>query len=111
MADFGARRTILMLAQRFPPTGGAGVQRNVQLARHLAEVGVRAEIVTGPGVLDYRWTPPDTTLSDERLQAVIHRLPAPEPPHGVAWEARLERWLRVPPRWRRWWRRHAFEVG
>ena len=111
MADSGARHTILMLAQRFPPTGGAGVQRNVQLARHLAEAGVRAEIVTGPGVVDYRWTPPDTSLSDERLQAVVHRLPAPEPPHGVAWEARLERWLRVPPRWRRWWREHAFEVA
>jgi hypothetical protein len=111
MAETGPRRTILMLAQRFPPSGGAGVQRNLQLARHLGAAGVRAVVVTGPGTVEYRWTPPDTALSDERLRAEIRRLPAPEPPHGVPWEARLERWLRVPPRWQRWWRKHAFEAG
>ena len=111
MPETAARRTILMLAQRFPPSGGAGVQRNLQLARHLPEAGVRTVVVTGPGSVGYRWTPADTALSDERLQAAIHRLPPSEPPHGVAWEARLERWLRVPPRWQRWWRSHAFEVA
>ena len=29
--------------------------------------------------------------------------PGPEPPHDVRWEARLERWLRIGSRWRRWW--------
>jgi glycosyltransferase involved in cell wall biosynthesis len=111
MAETAARRTVLMLAQRFPPSGGAGVQRNLQLARHLPAAGVRAIVVTGPGAVDYHWTPADTALSDDRLQAAIHRLPAPEPPHGVRWEARLERWLWMPSRWQRWWRRHALDVA
>ncbi len=111
MAESGARRTVLMLAQRFPPSGGAGVQRNLQLARHLPEAGVDAIVVTGPGVVDYHWTPADTALSDERLRATVHRLPDTEPPHGVRWEARLESWLRVPSRWERWWRAHAVEAA
>ena len=112
MPDTAPRsRTILMLAPRFPPSGGAGVQRNLQLARHLPEAGVRPIVVTGPGTVEYRWTPVDTALSDERLAAAIHRLPHPEPPHGVSWEARLERWLLVPARWQRWWRSNAVEVA
>jgi glycosyltransferase involved in cell wall biosynthesis len=100
-----------MLAQRFPPSGGAGVQRNLQLARHLPEAGVHAIVATGPGVVDYHWTPADAALSDERLRATVHRLPDTEPPHGVRWEARLESWLRVPSRWQRWWRTHAVEAA
>ena len=110
MPETTARRTVLMLAQRFPPTGGAGVQRNVQLARHLPGAGVRPVVVTGPGVVEYRWTPADSALSDG-LQAEIHRLPQSEPPHGVRWEARLERWLRVRTRWERWWREEAFRAA
>jgi hypothetical protein len=106
-----ARRTVLMLAHRFPPSGGAGVQRNLQLARHFPEAGIHPVVVTGPGTVEYRWTPADTALSDARLQAEVHRLPHPEPPHGVRWEARLESWARMRARWTRWWRAHALSVA
>jgi hypothetical protein len=96
-----------MLAHRFPPSGGAGVQRNLQLARHLPEVGVRPIVITGPGTVDYHWMPADRALSDQRLQAEIHRLRDDEPPQGQRWEARFERWLRTRSRWERWWNREA----
>ena len=100
-----------MLAHRFPPSGGAGVQRNLQLARHFPAAGVHPVVVTGPGAVAYRWTPADTALADARLQADVHRLPHPEPAHGVRWEARLEGWARLRGRWTRWWRHHALEVA
>ncbi|MBE2320230.1 glycosyltransferase [Solirubrobacter sp. CPCC 204708] len=100
-----------MLAHRFPPSGGAGVQRNLQLARHLPAAGVRPIVVTGPGTVEYRWMPADDALSDARVQAEIHRLPTTEPPHGNAWEARFERWLRRPARWERWWNAEAPELA
>ncbi|MGH3441459.1 MAG: glycosyltransferase [Nitriliruptorales bacterium] len=110
MAQPTAKR-VLLLAHRFPPSGGAGVQRNLQLARHLPEVGYQPIVVTGPGSVEYRWTPPDEALSDGRLQATIHRLPGPEPPHGSAREARLERWLRTPTRWQRWWSANVLRMA
>lgn len=100
-------RRVLVLAHRFPPTGGAGVQRNVQLARHLHETGWASTIITGPGPVDFRWLPTDEALSDDRLRATVERLPATEPSVGSAWENRLERWLRIPLRWQRWWDREA----
>ena len=94
---------VLVLAHRFPPSGGAGVQRNLQLARHLEEAGWHPVIVTGPGPVEYRWTPEDPDLAGEGFRADVIRIQGPEPTPGV-WETRFERWLRTPTRWRRWWR-------
>jgi len=103
--------TVLVLAHRFPPTGGAGVQRNLQLARHLPAAGWEPLVVTGPGPVEDRWLPPDTALADGRLRATVHRLPATEPPQGTRWRAMLTRWLRVPGRWPRWWNANALEAA
>jgi glycosyltransferase involved in cell wall biosynthesis len=105
-AGFGGGK-VLVLAHRFPPTGGAGVQRNLQIARQLAETGWAPEIVTGPGPVDFRWLPTDPALSDERLRAAVHRLPNTEPSQFHVWENRFERYLRLTPRWQRWWETEA----
>ena len=78
------------------------MQRNLQLARHLGEAGWRPLVITGPGPVDYRWTPEDPALGI-RLDAEVVRLSGPEPTPGP-WETRFERWLRTPTHWRRWWR-------
>ena len=96
-------RSVLFLAPYFPPIGGAGVQRNVQLVRYLPERGYLPTVVTGPGAPAYRWTPADGSLENAEWRARVIRLPAPEPAHGARWAGRAERWLRVPTRWQRWW--------
>jgi glycosyltransferase involved in cell wall biosynthesis len=89
------------------------VQRNLQLARHLHDLGFSPTVITGPAERDdFRWTPPDRILSDERLNAVVHRLGGPEPSPAAA---RRERWLRMKTPWERWWTtgvaRFAMEAG
>lgn len=96
-------RSVLLLAFHFPPIGGAGAQRAIQLARHLPEHGYRPVVLTGPAVPDYRWTPSDTSLEPRGSTMEVRRISGNEPPHGVPWESRLERWFRLPPRWQRWW--------
>ena len=96
-------RPVLLIAFHYPPIGGAGVQRNVQLVRRLPAHGYRPVVLTGPGVPDYRWTPTDASLADGGEGPAVHRIEGSEPPHGVRWEARLERWARIPARWQRWW--------
>jgi glycosyltransferase involved in cell wall biosynthesis len=96
-------RSVLLVAFHYPPIGGAGVQRNVQLAGRLPEHGYQPTVVTGPAAPDYRWTPSDASLGERGNEVTVHRLEGPEPPHGLRWEARLERWARIPARWRRWW--------
>ena len=100
-----------MLAYHFPPLGGAGVQRLTQLARRLPELGWEPIVVTGPGEPESHWRPRDESVIADDLHVAVHRLPAPEPPHDVRWEARLERWVRLPQRWQRWWSRHVREVS
>jgi glycosyltransferase involved in cell wall biosynthesis len=107
----GGAGHVLVLAHRFPPTGGAGVQRNLQLARHLADTGWSSTFITGPGPVDFRWLPTDEALSDDRLRTTVERLPATEPSVTSAWENRAERWLRVPLRWQRWWDTEALNLA
>jgi glycosyltransferase involved in cell wall biosynthesis len=92
-----------MLAPYFPPIGGAGVQRNVQLASRLPGHGYAPLVLTGPSAPDYRWTPADESLAASVVDTAVYRLPGPEPPHASRWEARAERWLRAPTRWQGWW--------
>ena len=96
-------RSVLLIAFHYPPIGGAGVQRNVQLVRRLPEHGYRPVVLTGPAPPDYRWTPSDTSLAEGGATPAVHRLEGTEPPHGLPWESRLERWARIPARWQRWW--------
>jgi glycosyltransferase involved in cell wall biosynthesis len=96
-------RSVLLIAFHYPPIGGAGVQRNVQIVRRLPEHDYRSVVLTGAAAPDYRWTPTDLSLGDRGEAPVTHRLVGTEPPHGVRWEARLERWARIPARWQRWW--------
>ncbi len=103
-------RSVLLIAFHYPPIGGAGAQRSVQLARRLPEHGYRPVVLTGPGVPDYRWTPTDESLAGHAEAAVV-RLEGREPPHGVRWEARLERWARLPARWQRWWSANLLEAA
>ena len=102
---------VLVLAHRFPPTGGAGVQRNLQLARHLPDAGWSSEIITGPGPVDFRWLPTDEALSDDRLRTTLHRLPSTEPSQFNVWENRFERYLRMTPSWQRWWDTEALAMA
>jgi glycosyltransferase involved in cell wall biosynthesis len=104
-------RSVLLLAFHYPPIGGAGAQRKVQLVRRLPDLGYLPVIVTGPSAPKYRWTPPDESLGDEMRGVAVHRLPGPEPAQGVRWEGRFERWLRVPSRWQRWWSANAVRIG
>lgn len=96
-------RSVLLIAFHYPPIGGAGAQRNIQLVRRLPAHGYRPVVLTGPGVPDYRWTPADASLANGGEGHDVHRIAGSEPPHGIRWEARVERWARIPARWQRWW--------
>ena len=96
-------RRVLTLAYHFPPFGGAGVQRNAQLARRLGDLGWSQTVIAGPGSGESRWTPVDAKLGAEELPSEILRLPATQP-DGRRWAERAERWLRAPSAWRKWWR-------
>jgi glycosyltransferase involved in cell wall biosynthesis len=100
---------ILLLAYHFPPLGGAGVQRNTKVVRHLTELGYRITVVTGPGSPDHRWSPLDDTMAAEVPDEVsVHRLPPPEP----SWTgSRVQRWLRLTRVWQRWWEEHAIPIA
>jgi glycosyltransferase involved in cell wall biosynthesis len=106
---------VLVLAYHYPPLGGAGVQRMAQLSRRLVKLGWEQIVITGPGLPESRWRPHDETVGLDGTPIKLRRLPAPEPPHDVRWEGRLERWARMSSRWRRWWAantvRLAEEVG
>lgn len=94
---------VLTLSYHFPPVGGAGAQRLTQLVRRLPAAGWQPTVITGPGDPDSHWRPRDESVELDFAAIEVRRLPGPEPPHDVRWEGRLERWLRVPSRWRRWW--------
>jgi len=96
-------RHVLTLAYHFPPVGGAGVQRMLQLARRLPDAGWEQTVITGPGGPDSVWRPRDEAVGLGARTVRVLRMPGPEPPHDVRWEGRLERWLRMSSRWRRWW--------
>jgi glycosyltransferase involved in cell wall biosynthesis len=87
------------------------VQRPARFVRYLPGLGYRPVVVTGPGTAVGRWTPEDETLADEiPEQTEVHRVPGPEPVQEGRGE-QLERWLRVPSPWSRWWVDGAAERG
>lgn len=104
-------RPVLYLAYHFPPVGGAGVQRPARFVRYLPQLGYRPVVVTGPGAAPGRWTPEDAELTREiPAETEVHRVPGPEPEQGGRRE-QVERWLRVPAPWSRWWIDGASELG
>ena len=106
-----ALRRVLFLSYHFPPVGGAGVQRPARFVRYLPEHGYRPIVITGPGTAAGRWTPEDETLAGEiPAETEVHRVSPPEPPQEGRGE-QLERWLRRPSPWSRWWIDGASGLG
>jgi glycosyltransferase involved in cell wall biosynthesis len=100
---------VLLLGYHFPPLGGAGVQRNARVARHLVSLGYRVSVVTGPGRPEHRWSPLDETMAAELpAEIAVYRLPSPEP----SWTgSRVQRWLRLTRVWQRWWEENAIPIA
>jgi glycosyltransferase involved in cell wall biosynthesis len=87
------------------------VQRPARFVRYLPELGYDPVVITGPGTAPGRWTPEDAELAAEiPATTEVHRVPGPEPAQEGRGE-QLERWLRVPSPWSRWWIEGATEVG
>ena len=87
------------------------MQRPTRFVRYLPELGYEPAVITGPGVAPGRWTPEDAELVAEIPAAIeVHRVPGPEPAQEGRGE-QLERWLRVPSAWSRWWIEGATELG
>lgn len=106
-----ALRRVLFLAYHFPPVGGAGVQRPARFVRYLPELGYRPTVISGPGAASGRWTPEDAELIEEIPAATeVQRVLGPEPAQGGRGE-QLERWLRLPAPWSRWWIDGATQLG
>jgi glycosyltransferase involved in cell wall biosynthesis len=106
------RRTVMHLAYYFPPIGGAGAQRSLKFVRYLPDFGYDAEVITGPGELEGRWTPTDTSLAEEvPPNTHVRRVPGPEPTASEGWSSRLERWLGVRSAWSSWWVREATRIA
>lgn len=102
----------LFVTYHFPPIGGAGVQRAVQLCRRLPTLGYEPVVLTGPGAPEYRWAPRDRpSRAGAPPSTELHRLPGPEPERGSAWQGRAERWLRVAMPWQRWWTANAVDFA
>jgi glycosyltransferase involved in cell wall biosynthesis len=97
-------RRLLLLAYYFPPVGGAGAQRSLKLTRYLPESGDATTVLTGPGVVEGRWTPPDRSLLDELPpDTAVVRVPGAEPVVQARWRLRANRWLGRGSAWSRWW--------
>jgi len=102
---------VLFLAYYFPPVGGAGVQRSVKFARYLPEHGYEPVVVTGPGEALGRWSPRDDSLGGELDGVEVRRITEAEPSPSSGRRGRLERWLRLPSPFRRWWVDGAVAAG
>ena len=103
---------VLFIAYYFPPAGGAGVQRAQKFVQYLPSEGFSPIVITAPNLSDYRWTPPDRTLTHAIPTGVcVHRVEEPfrEPSGRV--QTRLETWLCVPNSFSQWWIRSSTELA
>jgi glycosyltransferase involved in cell wall biosynthesis len=103
----GRRRiSVALVAYHFPPIGGAGVRRAVQLVRRLPEREYDVTVFTGQAAPGYRWTPLErTNVEDAGVR--LRRAGGAEPPRSSRWADRRERWLGAPTPWDLWWRDHV----
>jgi glycosyltransferase involved in cell wall biosynthesis len=108
----GARR-ILFHSYHFPPIGGSGAQRPLQMVRNLPALGYWPVVVTGGGATADRWAPEDETLVAQLPPGLeVHRLPVSEHPETSSrWHGRAERWLGVDSPWSRWWKAGSTKLG
>lgn len=56
---------ILFIAQFFPPTGGAGVQRSSKFVKYLPSHGILPTVLTGVRNPSHRWSPEDHSLMED----------------------------------------------
>lgn len=71
---------LLMIANQFPPMGGAGVQRTSKFVKYLTKLGVKISIITKEVVGGLQ----DSTLSSDIPSTVsVHRLPAYDLENGT----------------------------
>ncbi|HWB57722.1 MAG TPA: glycosyltransferase [Gaiellaceae bacterium] len=105
-------RRVLFLAYYFPPHGGGGVQRSVRFCQYLPESGYASTVITGPGVDSDGWAPPDETLNERVPRGTgIVRVPGPVPSPSRGRRNRLERAVRRPDPFDRWWLEGATAAG
>ncbi len=76
-----AAQEVLLLAQHFPPSGGAGVQRASKLAKYLPRHGWRPWVITSGRLVE----PLDPELEHDAREVEVLRVGSLEPP---------ARWLR-----------------
>jgi len=95
---------VLVLAYFFPPLGGAGTQRTTAFVERLPGRGFAPVVVTGPARPSLDWAPEDTTLGHRaEAAAEVVRVEGPEPERTGGWHGRMQRWLRIPEPFSRWW--------
>jgi hypothetical protein len=108
------QRRALLLAYHFPPVGGAGAQRALQLVRQLAELGFEPTVITSPGDQQGRYNPRDADLAAAVPPGVrVLRVPGPEPElrHGDGWRSRAERLAGSIDSRTQWWMRGVEETA
>lgn len=98
-------KNVLSISYHYPPVGGAAVQRNAQIVRHLPLFGYQPIIVTGAGTRASRWTPRDDSLVRDATGdfRVIRMAGEDEIPESRTWRGRAERWLGGERPWSKWW--------
>ena len=107
-----AMSKFLLVSYYFPPIGGAGAQRPLKFARYLLDHGHTAIVLTGSGRTGELWTPADPTLSADIPPGVeVVRVPGPEPDQLTTIGSRLQRLVRVPDLWERWWQAGVASTG
>ncbi len=58
-------KRILYIAQFFPPTGGAGVQRSSKFVKYLPGFGLMPVVITGHRNPSHSWSPEDQSLLED----------------------------------------------
>jgi glycosyltransferase involved in cell wall biosynthesis len=106
-------KRVLFLSYFFPPIGGGGVGRSVNLVRYLPRLGYEPVVVTGPGGSNGRWTPVDEMRAAQvPAEIEVRRIRSEAPPLvGAGWHGRAERWLGFPRAFERWWTAGAYDRG
>jgi glycosyltransferase involved in cell wall biosynthesis len=106
-------RKVLFHSYHFPPIGGSGAQRPLNMAQRLSEHGYSPVIVTrGVAEREDRWAPKDPTLLAEVPAGLdIRRISEPEPEPTARLRPLAERWLGIRDRWTSWWVDASFRVG
>ncbi len=106
-------RNILFHSYHYPPIGGSGAQRPLNMSRYLLDCGYRPLIVTSGGATADRWSPEDETLVREIPPGIeVHRTPAMDDLETSGrWRGRAERWLGLPSPWARQWVNQSVATG